>query len=170
MSSDQTYIGYVAATAPDAQTFEAIVHELETQGFDRAQFGVISSVSGKSGQALETSDDRQQLRVLGTSLGASAAGLAGAGLVAVATGGLALPAIAAGIGAAGGVAALSEAVGIKHEKDHADWMTSQALAGGIVMHIALKSEDQRASALATARKYCGSAAFCDKSPAPRIAA
>ena len=170
MSSNPTYIGYVAATAPNAETFETIVHELETQGFDRAQFGVISSTSGKSGQALETADDRQQLRVLGTSLGASAAGLAGAGLVAVATGGLALPAIAAGIGAAGGVAALSEAVGLRHEKSHAEWMTSQALAGGIVMHIALKSEDQRSVALATARKYCGSAVFCDKSHPPAVAA
>ena len=170
MSSEPTYIGYVAATAPDAQTFETIVHELETQGFDRAQFGVISSTTGKSGQALETADDRQQVRVLGTSLGATAAGLAGAGLVAVATGGMALPAIAAGIGAAGGVAALSEAVGLSHEKSHADWMAAQAERGGIVMHIALKSEDQRSNALETARRYCGTAVFCDKSAAPEMAA
>lgn len=167
--TDSTYIGFVAATAPSADTFEAIVHELETQGFDRAQFSVITPDT--KGDALETADDRQQIRVLGTSLGATAAGLAGAGLAAVATSGMALPAIVAGVGAAGGVAALSEAVGIRHERSVADWMTEQAEAGGIVVHIGLTDESQRALALATARKYCGSAAFCDKSgpPAARAA-
>ena len=168
---DSTYIGYVAATARNADTFETVVHELETQGLDRAQFSVLApdSSSGRPKTAVETDDDRQQIRVLGTSLGASAAGLAGAGMVALATGGMALPAIAAGIGAAGGVAALSEAIGIRHERSHADWLASQAAAGGIVIHIALKNESQRSLALATARKYCGDAVFCDKSGPPKAA-
>lgn len=158
----ETFEGYVIATAPNADQFEAVVNDLELEGFDRAQFSALSSDEDHEPDAVETAEDRQQIRVLGTSMGATAAGLAGAGVVAAATGGMALPAIAVGVTAAGGVAALSEAIGIKHEKEHADWMAQQATEGGIVMHIAVTDDKQRQQALAAARKHCGSAVFCDQ--------
>lgn len=157
-----TFVGYVIATAPDAKSFEAIIHDLELKGFDRAQFSALSADEDHDPGAVETGEDRQQIRVLGTSMGATAAGLAGAGLVAVATGGMALPAIAVGVTAAGGVAALSEAIGVKHAKDHAEWMAEQADQGGIVMNIAVKDADQRQDALVAARQYCGTAVFSDQ--------
>lgn len=163
----EQFIGYVVARVPDAATWEKLIQALEIGGFDRAQLGAImpdadDPFTGHT-VAVETDDDRQQLRVLGTSMGATVAGLAMGGVAAAATGGLMLPVIAAGVGAAGGVAALSEAYGLKHARDHEDWIHRQLREGGVVLHVSVNDDAQRARALEIARAHCGTAVFCDQS-------
>lgn len=162
MSSKAKFDQYVVAHVRDSNALDSLVQSLESQGFDRAQLSVLSRDGladpfAHDSEAVEKPDDRQQIRVLVTSLSATVAGLAGAGLAAAVTGGLAIPAIVTGAVAAGGVATVSETVGVNYEREHEKWIEEQMNMGGVVLNIFAKDAGQRDEAVSLAKKHCGHA-------------
>src|ERR1700743_3128809 len=100
--------------------FEAAVAELGESGIDRsrisflAQEAIAASCAEAVGRAIPQlprveiglTDDRQQVRILATSLAATVASFTGAGVALAATGGAAAPAVLAALAFGGGVGGL----------------------------------------------------------------
>ncbi|WP_427454056.1 hypothetical protein [Litorimonas sp. WD9-15] len=162
MSSDAKFDQYIVAHVRDGETLDALVQALETGGFDRAQLSVLSREGtsdpfNHESEAVEKPDDRQQFRVLVTSFSAAVAGMAGAGLAAAITGGMAIPAIITGAVAAGGVATVSETLGVNYAKGHEEWIHRQMAMGGVLLNIFPRTAQEGQKAVELSRKYCGNA-------------
>jgi hypothetical protein len=149
----------VVGVFPSADALQAAIQGLELKGFDRAQFGVLSTqadhhpVSASEAEAdptLETQspDDPEStgtiaaavvggLTYLGAMTALGATVLTGGGL------GLALLAAAA-VGGVGGVGGLLVAAGFHH--DHAEHIDSQLSTGGIVLWIEPRDPAQQTEA------------------------
>jgi hypothetical protein len=157
--------------------FEAAVSELGAAGIDRARISflaqeeIAASCAGAIGcdikqlprVEISLSDDRQQVRTLATSLAATVASFAGAGVVLAATGGAAAPALLAALASGGIVGGLAALFGQRHEVHVHDWAESQILNGGIVMIVHPASEEQFEAATAIMRRHCGADVFASPS-------
>lgn len=145
---------YLIAAMPSERAFDDAVAALERAGLDRAQVGALGPEERlpevcrgeASSVGVETPDDRQQERVLFSSLAGTVAGLGGAAAAGAATGGLAVPMLIAALAAGGGAIGLSELFGAKHEDDHDAWAAEQVGRGGLVLFVTARDEAQRAEA------------------------
>ena len=155
---------YVLASLPTENMFEAAIQALEQEGVARSQISVLSNADQVPAQCdpdsathveLQTEDDRQQVRVLLTSLAGTVAAMGAAGVAAAATGGLAVPAIAAGALAGGGVIGIGELLGAKVERDYHDWAERQIREGGLLLMVTTRDAAQTAKARDALRSYCG---------------
>ncbi len=143
----------VVGVFPSAEALQATIKALELKGFDHAQFGVLSTQSGRqpiSASEAETDapDDPEStgtiaaavvggLTYLGAMTALGATVLTGGGL------GLALLAAAAA-GGVGGVGGLLVAAGFHH--DHAEHIESQLDMGGLVLWIEPRDPAQQTEA------------------------
>jgi hypothetical protein len=149
--------------------FEATVADLGAAGIDRsrisflAQEEIAAACAGAVGCditelprfEIRLSDDRQQVRILATSLAATVASIAGAGAVLAATGGAAAPAVFAALASGGGVGGLAALFGQRHEAHVREWAERQFLKGGIVLIVHPADMHQLEAATAVLRKHCG---------------
>ncbi len=99
------------------------------------------------------------VRTLATSLAATVASFAGAGVVLAATSGAAAPALVAGLASGGGVGGLAALLGLRHEAHVHDWAKRQILNGGIVLVVQPASAEQFEAATAIMRRHCGADVF-----------
>ena len=169
MSELQEVIGALQSEAE----FEAAVSDLEAAGIDRAHItflaqeeiaascaeGVGCDIKQLPRVEIGLSDDRQQVRTLATSLAATVASFAGAGVVLAATSGAAAPALLAGLASGGGVGGLAALLGLRHEAHVHDWAERQILNGGIVLVVQPASAEQFEAATAIMRRHCGADVF-----------
>jgi hypothetical protein len=157
-----TFLQRIAGVMPSVKALESVVDGLETQGFDRAQFGVLANEDalpvGENAAALAAdpkvrTDADSYPETEGAVSGALIGGLAYVGAIAAAgavilTGGalgVALAALAAAGGASGLVGAL---VAHGFEQDHARLIEDQLSRGGVVLWIQPRDEAQLNSAAA----------------------
>ena len=157
--------------------FEAVVSELGAAGIDRARISYLAQediaafCAGVVGCDIRQlpridislSDDRQQVRTLATSLAATVASFAGAGVVLAAIGGAAAPAVLAGLASGGSVGWLAALFGRRHEGHVHEWAESQILNGGIVLIVHPASAEQVEAATAIMRRHCGADIFASTS-------
>lgn len=144
----------VRARFGSAAQMQDAVSRLNLAGFDRAS---LSLPSGSPGAPLSdeaapasTSEDAQQMRVLGASTAATVAALAAAG-VTVATGGAAAPAVAAAIaagGVAGGADYAAHAAADRAEQRNRD---ARAQQGDLVLTVRIMNAAKQAEAEAILR-------------------
>jgi hypothetical protein len=149
----------VVGVFPSPEALQSVIDALELKGFDRAQFGVLSTKAGDDPvpasvaaadplTPTDAPDDPESTGVLATAvvggltyLGAmtalGATVLTGGGL------GLALLALAAA-GGVGGLSGLLVAAGFRHE--HAESIDSQLSMGGLVLWIEPRDPAQQAQA------------------------
>jgi hypothetical protein len=145
----------VRATFADAEQMQDAVSKLSMAGFDRADLGLPSSASLDGQETPEsgskpasTDSDARQARTLGSSLAASAAGLAAAG-VTIATGGAAAPAVAAAVAAGGAAGGSVFAVhGLSDRSEQRD-RDERAASGALVLavHAATPEKQSEADAI-----------------------
>lgn len=157
----------IGAMQSEAQ-FEAAVKELETAGINRGQINVLAQeqlaisctavvgcdVSKLPHTEINVWDDRQQLRVLLTSLAATAASVASTGAVLAATG-AAAPAVLAAAVSAGSAVGLGALFGRHHESKAHTWAEQQLKKGGIVVIVYPFSAAQLDAATMILHTYCG---------------
>lgn len=169
MSELQEVIGALHSEAE----FEATVSELEAAGIDRsrisflAQEEIAMSCAGAVGceiarlprVEIELGDDRQQVRTLVTSLVATAASFAGAGVAIGATGGAAAPVLLAALASGGAVGGLAAILGQRHEAHVHEWAKRQVLNGGIVVVVYPGNAEQFERAQTIMRRHCGTDVF-----------
>jgi hypothetical protein len=167
----------VIGTLQSEAEFEAAVSELGAAGIDRARLSflaqedIAASCAGAVGcdirqlprVEISLSDDRQQVRMLATSLVATVASFAGAGAVLASTGGAAAPALLAALASGGSVGGLAALFGQRHEAHVHRWAESQILNGGIVLIVHPASADQFEAATAIMRRHCGADIFASPS-------
>jgi hypothetical protein len=152
----------IAGVLPSASALQSVIDVLETEGFDRAQFGVLAKEGALAGgssatalaQAPETPTEADSYpETEGAMTGALIGGLtylgamAAAGAVVLTGGGLGL-ALAA-IFAAGGAGGLTGAL-VAHgfQEDHAKFIDDQIALGGLVLWIQPRDAAQAATARA----------------------
>jgi hypothetical protein len=155
----------VVGVFPSPEALQAAIDALELKGFDRAQFGVLSTDAGHppvsaSVMAADPStptqapDDPESrgavaaavvggLTYLGAMTALGATVLTGGGL------GLALLAMAAA-GGVGGVSGLLVAAGFRHE--HAESIDSQLSLGGLILWVEPRDPAQQTQAEAAMRE------------------
>ena len=124
------------------------VSRLSVSGFDRADMGL--DEGSASTEPASTESDARQGRTLGSSMAASAAGIAAAGVV-VATGGAAIPAVAAAVaagGAAGGAMFAGQTAVNRAEQHGRD---ARAETGDLILTVRVASPAKRDAAEAMLR-------------------
>lgn len=151
------------------EQFEAAVAELETSGIDRARISVLAQedISLSCAKAvgcdlanlprveIELADDRQQVRILLTSLAATVASFAGVGAALAASGGVAAPALIAALASAGGAGGLTALFGRHRETENQDWARQQILQGGILVIVNPANAEQTETASKILQRHCG---------------
>jgi hypothetical protein len=165
--TESQLIREAVAVFDDPARLEAVMSDLQSHGFDRADISFLAAEASGEGAAQDTrriadnpaaprgapvSDtDVRQGRVLGTSLAAVVAGFAAAGFT-VASGGTAaaLGAAAAAAAAAGGAGAASEVIARKLSKDATD---AQLASGGVLLWVRTPDPESEARALEILRRY-----------------
>jgi len=153
----------IAGVLPTAAALQGVIDDLETQGFDRSQFGVLASkdalpAADETASALAAdpkahSEAEIEPESGGALTGALVGGLfylgaaAAAGAVILTGGGLGV-ALAAlvGAGGAGGLVGALVAHGFHHEQ--AELIESQIAAGGLVLWIQPRDDAQAETARA----------------------
>jgi hypothetical protein len=114
--------------------FEAAVAELGESGSERSRISFLAqeAIAASCADAVgcditqlprveSLSDDRQQVRILATSLAATVASFTGAGVALAATGGAAAPAVLAALASGGSVGGLAALFGQRHEAKAHEW-------------------------------------------------
>ena len=156
------------AVFDNPQELESAVSELQSHGIDRANLSLLAHKSlaepqpGDPRQLAEnpatprepavTDTDLRQERVLGTSLAATVAAFAAAGIT-VATGGVAAVTAAAAAGAAGGVGAIGALVGRKLGEDEQSFLDGQLARGGVLLWVRTPDPNAERRALEVLRRY-----------------
>jgi len=153
--------------------FEAAVQELELAGIDRSRISLLAhegvmercleavneDALGDRGDHiavadLSMEDDRQQTRVLFTSLAAAGGALAGAVVATVATGGAVIPALLAAGAAGGAGAGLTAFFASRAERSEHDWAEAEIAKGGILIWVYPATVQQEARARDILGRYC----------------
>lgn len=143
----------VRGTFPSPEHMQEAIGRLETDGFDRADLGVLDldAVSPDAGAApANTEDDARQVRTLHTSGAAAAAALAAAGIT-IGTGGAAAPAVAAALlagAAAGGVTYAASSVANDAEQQDRE---VKAAFGELILSVRAPTAAKRQAAAAIMR-------------------
>jgi hypothetical protein len=159
----------VVGAMQSERQFEAAVAELETSGIDRAQISVLAQeeiarscaeaigcdIKTLPRVAIDLMDDRRQVRTLVTSLVATVASFAGAGVTVAATGGAAAPAILAALVSGGSVGGLAGLFGQRYEAHSHDWIERQVLKGGILLIVRPTNAEQSYTTTEILRRHCG---------------
>jgi hypothetical protein len=154
----------------DSESLESAVSDLQSNGVDRADLGILvpggspaaSGPGGRSAREAVVSDtDLRQGRVLGTGLVATIAGFAAAG-VAVATGGAAAAAIAAAAAAAGGAGVVGTLVGNQFEREHSSLRDARPAGRGILLCVRTRDSAAEKTVLDVLRRYSATAALHDR--------
>jgi len=149
--------------------FEAAVAELGESGIDRSRISFLAqeAIAASCADAvgcditqlprveIGLSDDRQQVRILATSLAATVASFTGAGVALAATGGAAAPAVLAALASGGSVGGLAALFGQRHEAKAHEWAERQVLKGGIVLIVHPANEEQLDTAAKILRRHFG---------------
>lgn len=172
-------VAEIIGAIQDEAEFEAVIKELGTSGIDRRQISVLAQdkiarscaksvgcdVSRLPHAEIDVWDDRQQLRVLLTSLAATAASFVGAGAVLAVSGDAASAAFVAATtgGGAGGLAAF---FGHRHEVKTHEWAARQLVNGGILIIVYPVNAAQRESALKIFHSHCGQDVVSLSGPTP----
>jgi len=146
---DGPTIREAVALFDNPETLENAVSELQSNGIDRSELSVLAppslaeqpaDVRREAGdpktprEPVVSDTDFRQGRVLGTSLAATIAAFAAAG-ISVATGGVAAATVAAAAVAAGGVAAAGALVGRILAEDQASFLDAQLARGGVLLWV-----------------------------------
>jgi hypothetical protein len=138
---------------------EDAMSDLQSNGVDRADLSMLAGPSAthpaeraSSVEAPVSDTDLRQGRVLGTSLAATIAGFAAAGIT-VATGGVSAAAIVATAAAAGGVALASTLVGRQVAEDQEAFLDAQLAAGGVLLWVRIRSADVEKNVLEVLRRH-----------------
>jgi hypothetical protein len=139
----------IAGALPSAEALNRVVDALETEGFDRAQFGVLASrdalPAGESAAEIAAdpnvrTDANSEPETEGALSGAIIGGLmyagaaTAAGLVVLSGGGLGI-ALAALIGAGGASGLVAGLVAHGFHQQHAEFIEDQVSRGGVVLWI-----------------------------------
>src|SRR5205823_898058 len=156
------------AVFDDAERLEGAVSELQSAGIDRSELSILAHTSlaerpfGDLRRAADdprtprepvvSDTDRRQGRVLGTSLAATVAALAAAGIT-VATGGVAAATIAAAAVAAGSVGAAGALFGRILAEDQASFLDAQLARGGVLLWVRTRDVAAERRALEVLRRY-----------------
>src|SRR5579864_1483870 len=149
---DTPTIREAVALFDDPERLEEAVSDLRSHGFDHADLSLLAReglgerpIASARQLALDpatprtdptTDTDMRQGRILATSMAATIAGFAAAG-VTVATGGVLAAVIAAGALAAGGAAAVGTIFGRKLDQDTANSLDAQLARGGVLLWVHL---------------------------------
>ena len=151
----------VVALFSDDAHLEGAVGKLELAGFDRADISLpvanptAEEVTPETGATpLNTDSDRRQARTLGTSMAASAAAMAAAGIT-IATGGAAAVGIAAAAIAGGATAAAANAIGQGREGITRANREIAAESGELILSVRVTSAERRNAAESAMREAGG---------------
>jgi hypothetical protein len=147
---------------------ERAMSELQSNGIDRANLSLLAHTSlrthlpsdpqrladdpGTPREAVVSETDLRQGRVLGTSLAATIAALAAAG-VTVATGGVAAATVAAAVAAGGGVGVAGALIGQKLTADEQSFLDAQLARGGVLLWVRTPDAEAERRALEVLRQY-----------------
>ena len=156
------------AVFDDPERLESAVSGLQSNGIDRSELSVLapaSLIGHRLGDLQREAEDPtmprepvvsdtdvRQGRVLGTSLAATIAAFAAAG-ISVATGGVAAATIAAAAAAAGGVGAAGALFGRKLADDQASFLEEQLARGGVLLWVRTRDVAAEERALKVLRRY-----------------
>jgi hypothetical protein len=173
------------AVFDDSEKLEGALSELQSSGIDRANLSLLAHDSlakrlpgdpprltadpATPRDAVVSDTDLRQERVLGTSLAATVAAFAAAGIT-VATGGVAAVATIAAAAAAGGVGAASAMIGSKLEADEKAFLDDQLARGGVLLWVRTPDADAERRALEVLRRYSRDVRVRDWSAESRLPA
>jgi hypothetical protein len=155
------------AVFDDPEKLESAISELQSNGIDRSDLSLLAhpppaeSLPGNSRRLAEdpatpresavTDTDLRQGRVLGTSLAATVAALAGAGFT-VATGGVAAATVAAAA-AAGSVGAVGALFGRQLGEEQESFLEAQLARGGVLLWVRARDADAERRALEVLQRH-----------------
>jgi len=155
------------AVFDDPAKLESAVSELQSNGVDRADLSLLAHPSlaesppgnsrrladdpGTPRESAITDTDLRQGRVLGTSLAAAVAALAGAGFT-VASGGVAAAMVAAAA-AAGSVGAVGALVGRRLGEEQESFLDAQLASGGVLLWVRTPDAGSERRALEVLRRH-----------------
>jgi hypothetical protein len=165
---DAPTIREAVALFDDAERLESAVSELQSNGVDRSELSLLANTElaerslcdirrdaedpRTPREPVVSDTDLRQGRVLGTSLAATIAALAAAGLT-VATGGVATATIVAAAVAAGSVGAAGTLFGRKLADDHASFLDAQLGRGGVLLWVRTRDMAAEQCVLEVLRRY-----------------
>ena len=165
---DTQMVREAVALFDDPEQLEVAVSELHSHGFDHADLSLLAPealgdrpVASARQLAQDpstpradpaTDTDMRQGRVLATSMAATIAGFAAAGLT-VATGGVLAAVIAAGALAAGGAGAIGTIVGRKLDQNAAQSLDAQLARGGVLLWVHIHDAMRERAALDILRRH-----------------
>jgi len=148
----------VTATFRSSDAMQHAVSQLNLHGFDRADLSLPDDDPRPTLEAnakpADTESDARQARVLNTSLAASVAAMAAAGIT-VATGGAAAPAVAAAVLAGGAVGGGTYAVSSAANTNEQEARDDKAAAGTLILSARASTPEKRAEAEAILRAAGG---------------
>jgi hypothetical protein len=156
------------AVFDEPRALEIAISEVQSRGVDRAQLSILAPPSleawwpkgpartagdrSLSREAVVSDTDRRQGRVLGTSLAATIAGFAAAG-VTVATGGVAAATIAAVAAAAGGAGLAGALIGRELAREQTSFFDAQLAAGGVLLWVSIRDPDAEQTVIDVLRRH-----------------
>ena len=165
---DTPTIREAVALFDDPERLEEAVSDLRSHGFDHADLSLLAReglgerpIASARQLAQDpatprtdptTDTDMRQGRILATSMAATIAGFAAAG-VTVATGGVLAAVIAAGALAAGGAAAVGTIFGRKLDQDTANSLDAQLARGGVLLWVHLPDALHERTAVDILRRH-----------------
>jgi hypothetical protein len=156
------------AVFDDPEKLERAMSDLQSHGIDRANLSLLAHGSlanhlprnperladdpNTRREAAVSDTDFRQGQVLGTSLAATIAAFAAAG-VSVATGGVAAATAVAAVAAAGGVGAVGALFGRKLREDEAAFLDAQLARGGVLLWVHTPDAPTEQRALEVLHRY-----------------
>jgi hypothetical protein len=156
------------AVFDEPASLEAAMSDLQSNGVDRADLSILAppspansergDMSGRNRnramlrKAAVSDTDIRQGRVLATSLAATIAGFAAAG-VTVATGGVAAAVIGAAAVAAGGAGIAATLIGRRLDEEHASFLDAQLARGGVLLWVRTRDPEAEKTVLEVLRRY-----------------
>jgi hypothetical protein len=171
------------AVFDEPESLETAVSDLQSNGVDRAELSILAPPSPSDPddakrcagnvaaprEAVVSDTDLRQGRVLGTSLAATIAGFAAAGIT-VATGGVAAATIAAAVVAAGGVGLAGTLIGRQLADEQTSFLDAQLARGGVLLWVRTRGDDAEKIVLDILRRHSRMVSIHDRpvgrSPAP----
>lgn len=182
---DSPTIREAVALFDGPERLEQAVSDLCSHGFDHADLSLLAPealserpiasarqlaqdpATPRTDPATDT--DMRQGRVLATSMAATIAGFAAAGLT-VATGGVLAAVIAAGALAAGGAAAAGTIVGRKLDRNAANSLDAQLARGGVLLWVRAPDAQHERTALDILRRHSTQVEMHEYPAEPRLQA
>jgi hypothetical protein len=156
------------AVFDDPDRLENAMSDLQSNGIDRSNLSLLAHPSlaerlparsqdvaddpATPRESAVTDTDIRQGRVLGTSLAATIAALAAAGIT-VATGGIAAATVAAAAAAAGGVGVVGALLGRRLGEDQEAFLDAQLARGGVLLWVRTPDADAERRTLGVLRRH-----------------